>query len=64
MGMAAKSTGPSTLPTAANSVGECPVSPKWMKERGFDSGLMGLDLTWNADHKVALVSSGERADQC
>jgi hypothetical protein len=37
-----------------------PVSPRWMNERG----LSVSDLTWNADHNVAFVSSGERADQC
>jgi hypothetical protein len=29
-----------------------------------DLGFSISDLTWNADHRVAFVSSGERADQC
>ena len=29
-----------------------------------DLGFSVSDFTWNADHSVAFVSSGERADQC
>lgn len=60
IGIAARSTGPRTRPTASYSVGEYPVSPRWMNERGRSPS----DLTWNADQSVAFVSEGERADQC
>jgi len=29
-----------------------------------DLGFSVSDLTWNADQRVALVSRGDRADQC
>jgi hypothetical protein len=77
IGIAAKSTGPSTLPTAAKSVGEYlhvslgqsekkeadPVSPRCMNVRGGDESV-GFDFTWKPAQSVALVSLGERADQC
>jgi hypothetical protein len=39
------------------------VSPKCMKVRDL-AGSSVLDLTWKPDHIVALVSRGDRADQC
>ena len=43
--------------------GAHPVSPRWRNER---AGRLSeaCERTWKPDQRVALVSNGERADQC